>query len=40
MALKFYMKSQMGGGSSGSGGGSSGGGLGTMLNMASKFMSK
>ena len=40
MALKFYMKSQMGGGSGGSGGSSSGGGLGTMLNMASKFMSK
>jgi len=40
MALKFYVKSQMGGGSGGSGDGSSGGGLGTMLNMASKFMSK
>jgi hypothetical protein len=36
MALKFYMKSEAGGG--GSGGGSSGGGLGGLLNMASKFM--
>jgi hypothetical protein len=35
MALKFYMKSEMGGG--GSSGGSSGG-LGGLLNMASKFM--
>jgi hypothetical protein len=40
MALKFYLKSQMGGGSGGSGGSSSGGGLGSVLNMASKFMSK
>ena len=40
MALKFYLKSQMGGGGSGSGGNSSGGGLGSVLNMASKFMSK
>jgi hypothetical protein len=36
MALKFYMKSEMGGG--GASGGSSGGGLGGLLNMASKFM--
>jgi hypothetical protein len=35
MALKFYMKSEAGGG--GSGGGSSGG-LGGLLNIASKFM--
>jgi hypothetical protein len=39
MALKFYLKSEMGGGgaSGGSSGGSSGG-LGGLLNMASKFM--
>jgi hypothetical protein len=36
MALKFYMKSEMGGG--GASGGSSGGGLGGLLNMASKLM--
>lgn len=35
MALKFYMKSEAGGG--GSGGGSSGG-IGGLLNIASKFM--
>jgi hypothetical protein len=35
MALKFYMKSEAGGG--GAGGGSSGG-LGGLLNIASKFM--
>jgi hypothetical protein len=35
MALKFYLKSEAGGG--GSGGGSSGG-LGGLLNIASKFM--
>jgi hypothetical protein len=36
MALKFYMKSEMGGG--GASGGSSGGGLGGLLNIASKLM--
>lgn len=36
MALKFYMKSEMGGG--GASGGGSSGGLGGLLNMASKFM--
>jgi hypothetical protein len=35
MALKFYLKSEAGGG--GAGGGSSGG-LGGLLNIASKFM--
>jgi hypothetical protein len=36
MALKLYMKSEMGG----SGGGGSGGGAGGLLNLASKFLSK
>jgi len=36
MALKFYMKSEMGGG--GASGGSSGGGLGGLMNIASKLM--
>jgi hypothetical protein len=36
MALKFYMKSDAGGG--GASGGSSGGGLGGLLNIASKLM--
>jgi hypothetical protein len=36
MALKFYMKSEAGGGSGGSGGSS--GGIGGLLNIASKFM--
>jgi hypothetical protein len=36
MALKLYMKSEMGGG----GGGGSGGGAGGLLNLASKFLSK
>jgi hypothetical protein len=35
MALKFYLKSEAGGG--GAGGGSSGG-IGGLLNIASKFM--
>lgn len=34
MALKFYMKSEMGGG-----GGGSSGGMGGLMSMASKFMS-
>jgi hypothetical protein len=37
MALKFYLKSEAGGGGASGGGGSSGG-LGGLLNMASKFM--
>lgn len=36
MALKFYMKSEAGGG--GSGGSSGGGGIGGLLNIASKLM--
>ncbi|KAJ9648421.1 hypothetical protein H2201_000756 [Coniosporium apollinis] len=39
MALKMYLKSEMGGGHS-SGGGSSGGGAAGLLNMASKFLTK
>ena len=38
MALKLYLKSEMGG--SGGGGGGSGGGAGGLLNLASKFLSK
>jgi len=37
MALKFYMKSEAGGGGASGGGGSSGG-IGGLLNIASKFM--
>jgi hypothetical protein len=35
MALKLYLKSEMGGGASGGG---SGGGAGGLLNLASKFL--
>lgn len=41
MALKLYLKSEMNGGkSSGGSGGSGGGSMGTMLNLAGKFLSK
>jgi len=38
MALKLYLKSEMGGSGGGSSG--SGGGAGGLLNLASKFLSK
>jgi hypothetical protein len=37
MALKFYMKSEMGGGGAAASGGS-GGGMGGLMNLASKFL--
>lgn len=41
MALKLYLKNQMGGGkSSGGSGGSGGGAMGTVMNLASNFLSK
>lgn len=41
MALKFYMKSEMGGSGGGhSSGGGGGGAASTLFNMAGKFLSK